>query len=110
LIIEAPNKAICADFQCLTLVASTVVDAGAGGVPVGRLHPALLDAALHGMIMRVWIRLFYMLLYLALSNCPIRPANLMNDEAWPMDHIHNGGRIKTSHDDDNDYEYSGTVK
>jgi len=29
--------------------ASTVLDAGAGGVPIGRLHPALLDAALHGI-------------------------------------------------------------
>jgi len=29
--------------------ASIVLDAGAGGVPIGRLHPALLDAALHGI-------------------------------------------------------------
>ncbi len=29
--------------------ASTWLDAGGGGVPVGRLHPALLDAALHGI-------------------------------------------------------------
>jgi 1-acyl-sn-glycerol-3-phosphate acyltransferase len=29
--------------------ASIVLDAGAGSVPIGRLHPALLDAALHGI-------------------------------------------------------------
>ncbi|MBW2418425.1 MAG: acyltransferase domain-containing protein [Deltaproteobacteria bacterium] len=29
--------------------ASTVLDAGAGSVPIGSLHPALLDAALHGI-------------------------------------------------------------
>ena len=29
--------------------ASTVLDAGAGSVPKGLLHPALLDAALHGI-------------------------------------------------------------
>ena len=29
--------------------ASIVLDAGAGSVPVGRLHPALLDAALHSI-------------------------------------------------------------
>jgi 3-hydroxymyristoyl/3-hydroxydecanoyl-(acyl carrier protein) dehydratase/1-acyl-sn-glycerol-3-phosphate acyltransferase len=29
--------------------ASTVLDAGAGSVPIGALHPALLDAALHGI-------------------------------------------------------------
>jgi 3-hydroxymyristoyl/3-hydroxydecanoyl-(acyl carrier protein) dehydratase/1-acyl-sn-glycerol-3-phosphate acyltransferase len=29
--------------------ASTVLDAGAGSVPIGLLHPALLDAALHGI-------------------------------------------------------------